>query len=123
MKVLLAEDDIMMLKTIEFKLLKEGYQVIACADGKEAMLKIESENPDIIISDIMMPFFTGLDIVNRVKIELKLTTPIIILSAVGLENTVVEAFELGADDFITKPFSPNELIMRIKRLLLKRPTN
>jgi two-component system response regulator VicR len=120
MKVLIAEDDEMMLKTIEFKLLKEGYLVISCADGKEALSKIESENPDIIISDIMMPFVTGLDLVNRVKIEMGLNIPIIILSAVGLEKTVLEAFELGADDFITKPFSPNELMVRIKRLLLRK---
>jgi len=120
MKVLIAEDDIMMLKTMEFRLTKEGYVVIACSDGKDALSKIESENPDIIITDIMMPYVSGLDLVNKVRIELKLNIPIIILSAVGLEKTVLEAFELGADDFITKPFSPNELIMRIKRLLAKR---
>lgn len=120
MKILIAEDDEMMLKTIEFRLLKEGYEVISCSDGKEALNKIISENPDLIISDIMMPFVTGLDIVNKVKIELKLNIPIIILSAVGLEKTVLEAFNLGADDFISKPFSPHELMVRIKRLLLIR---
>lgn len=120
MKILIAEDDEMMLKTMEFKLVKEGYEVISCSDGKDALSKIVSENPDIIITDIMMPFVTGLDIVNKVKIELKLNIPIIILSAVGLEKTVLEAFDLGADDFITKPFSPNELMVRVKRLLSKR---
>lgn len=120
MKILIAEDDEMMLKTMEFKLVKEGYEVISCSDGKDALNKIVSENPDIIITDIMMPFVTGLDIVNKVKIELKLNIPIIILSAVGLEKTVLEAFDLGADDFITKPFSPNELMVRVKRLLSKR---
>lgn len=119
MKILVAEDDIMMLKTLAFRLMKEGYDVISCADGKEALDKILSEKPDIIITDIMMPYLTGLDLVNKVKIELGLKTPIIMLSAVGLEKTVIEAFELGADDFITKPFSPNELIVRIKRLLVK----
>lgn len=119
MKILIAEDDEMMLKTMEFKLIREGYQVIACGDGQEALLKIVSEKPDLILSDIEMPFASGLDIVNRVKIELKLNIPIIILSSVGLEKTVLQAFELGADDFITKPFSPNELIVRIKRLINK----
>lgn len=121
MKILIAEDDEMMLKTLEFKLMKEGYEVISCSDGKDALSKIESECPDIIITDIMMPFATGLDLVNKVKIELKLNIPIIILSSIGLEKTVLDAFELGADDFITKPFSPNELMVRIKRLLLKKP--
>lgn len=120
MKILIAEDDEMMLRTIEFKLLKDGFEVISCADGKEAMEKIISEEPDIIITDIMMPFLTGLDLINKVKMELKLTIPIIVLSGVGLEKTVLEAFELGADDFISKPFSPNELTVRIKRLLLKK---
>ena len=120
MKILIAEDDEMMLKTMEFKLIREGYEVITCSDGKEALDKIVSENPDLIISDIEMPFVSGLDIVNKVKIELQLDIPIIILSAVGLEKTVLKAFELGTDDFITKPFSPNELIVRVKRLLMNK---
>lgn len=118
MKILIAEDEEMMLKTMEFKLKKEGFQVVACSNGEEAMEKIASENPDIIVTDIRMPFVTGLDIVRRVKVELKLNIPIIVLSAVGLEKTVLEAFDLGADDFITKPFSPNELIVRVRRLLI-----
>lgn len=116
MKILIAEDEEMMLQTMEFKLKKEGFQVIACCNGAEAMEKIVSEKPDIIVTDIMMPFITGLDIVRKVKVELELNIPIIVLSAVGLEKTVIEAFDLGADDFITKPFSPNELIIRIRRL-------
>ena len=119
-KILIAEDDEMMLKTMEFKLVKEGYHVILCPNGQIALEKIVSESPDLIISDIMMPYITGLYIVNRVKIELKLDIPIIVLSAVGLEKTVLKAFELGADDFITKPFNPNELSIRVKRLLLKK---
>lgn len=119
MKILIAEDDEMMLKTMEFKLIREGYDVIACLDGNDALEKIVLENPDLILSDIEMPFTSGLEIVNKVKIELKLDIPIIILSSLGMENTVLKAFELGADDFITKPFSPNELIVRIKRFLLK----
>ncbi|SDW33743.1 response regulator transcription factor [Flavobacterium degerlachei] len=122
MKILIAEDEEMMLKTMEFKLRKEGFQVIACSNGEEAMEKIVSEKPDIIVTDIRMPFITGLDIVRKVKVELKLNIPIIVLSAVGLEKTVLEAFDLGADDFITKPFSPNELIVRVKRLLVSVQT-
>ncbi|MGO4820728.1 MULTISPECIES: response regulator transcription factor [unclassified Flavobacterium] len=117
MKILIAEDEVMMLKTMQFKLIKQGFEVIACSNGEEALSKIISERPDIIITDIMMPFVTGLDIVKNVKVEWNLDIPIIILSAVGLEKTVQEAFDLGADDFITKPFSPNELIVRIKRLV------
>ena len=119
MKVLVCEDDEMVLKMVEFKLQKEGYEVILASDGKEAVEKIKESNPDIIITDIMMPYLTGLEIGHQVRKELKLTAPIIIVSSIGLEKTVLEAFQLGADDFITKPFSPNELSVRVKKLLMK----
>ncbi len=119
MKVLVCEDDEMVLKMVEFKLQKEGYEVILATDGKAAIDKIEKLSPDIIITDIMMPYLTGLEIVHQVRKELKLKTPIIIVSSIGLEKTVLEAFQLGADDFITKPFSPNELSVRVKKLLMK----
>ena len=119
MKILIAEDDEMMLKTMEFKLKREGFTVIACANGEEAITKIITESPDIIITDIMMPLVTGLDIVRKIKVEMNLDIPIIVLSAEGLEKTVLQAFELGANDFITKPFSPNELVVRVRRLLVK----
>ena len=118
-KVLVCEDDEMVLKMIEFKLQKEGYEVFLAYDGKEAVEKIQSIQPDIIITDIMMPYLTGLEIVHKVRKELGMITPIIIVSSIGLEKTVLEAFQLGADDFITKPFSPNELSVRVKKLLLK----
>ncbi len=119
MKVLVCEDDEMVLKMVEFKLQKEGYEVILAADGKEAIEKIKTHRPDLIITDIMMPYLTGLEIVHQVRKELKITVPIIIVSSIGLEKTVLEAFQLGADDFITKPFSPNELSVRVKKLLMK----
>lgn len=120
MKILVVEDEAMMLKALEFRLKKDGYQTIVAEDGKKAMEYIEQSPPDMIITDIMLPYVTGLEIVNYAKNIRGLNIPIIILSAVGLEKTVLEAFELGADDFITKPFSPNELSMRVKRLLLKK---
>lgn len=119
MKVLVCEDDEMVLKMVEFKLQKEGYEVILATDGKAAIEKIKEHSPDIIITDIMMPYLTGLEIIHHVRKELKLKTPIIIVSSIGLEKTVLEAFQLGADDFITKPFSPNELSVRVKKLLMK----
>ncbi len=119
MKVLVCEDDEMVLKMVEFKLQKEGHEVFLANDGKEAIEKIQSIKPDIIITDIMMPYLTGLEIVHKVRKEMGLNIPIIIVSSIGLEKTVLEAFQLGADDFITKPFSPNELSVRVKKLLLK----
>lgn len=119
MKILVAEDDPIMLKTIQLRLRKDGHEVICVTDGNEAMKEIEAVLPDIIITDIMMPYSSGLEIVAFVKHNIPKKIPVIILSAMGQENVVVEAFGLGADDFVTKPFSPNELSVRVKRLELK----
>ncbi len=118
MKILVAEDEPMLLKTIELKLKKEGYDVIATVDGREAISKIESEQPDLVISDIMMPYASGLELTAMLKKGDK-QIPIIILSAMEQEKVVMEAFELGADDYITKPFSLNELSIRVKRLMTR----
>ena len=117
MKILVAEDEPMLLKTIELKLKKEGYEVIATGDGRDAIARIEKDNPDLVISDIMMPYVSGLEVVSLVKQPGRKTIPIIILSAMEQEKIVMEAFELGADDYITKPFSLNELSIRVKRLM------
>lgn len=119
MKILVAEDDPIMLKTIQLRLRKDGHEVICVMDGNEAMKEIEVVLPDIIITDIMMPYSSGLEIVSFVKRNIPKKIPVIILSAMGQENVVVEAFGLGADDFVIKPFSPNELSVRVKRLELK----
>jgi DNA-binding response OmpR family regulator len=119
MKILVCEDDELVLKMVEFRLLKEGYSVELARDGKVAMSMIGSWQPDLVITDIMMPYLNGLEIVNQARKDLHYHGPIIIVSSIGLEKTVLEAFQLGADDFITKPFSPNELSVRVKKLLMK----
>lgn len=117
MKILVAEDEPMLLKTIELKLKKEGYEVVSTSDGRQAIEQIEKEVPDLIITDIMMPYASGLEIISFVRKSITRKTPIIILSAMEQEKVVMEAFELGADDYITKPFSLNELAIRVKRLM------
>src|SRR6202022_4291910 len=119
MRVLVAEDDLIMLKTIEVRLKKDGYDVITSQDGRDALKKFEELSPDLIITDIMMPYLSGLEIVGAVKKKGGKETPIIVLSTMGQENVVLEAFKLGADDFITKPFSPKELSMRVQRYALR----
>ena len=116
MTILVAEDDIMMRKTIEFRLKKDGYAVCTVPDGREALQKINESDWDLIITDVMMPFVSGLEIISVAKNKHQ-KIPIIVLSAMGQENIVLEAFQLGADDYITKPFSPNELSMRVKRFM------
>jgi DNA-binding response OmpR family regulator len=114
MKILVAEDEALMLKTIELKLKKDGHEVIACSDGKQAIQKITEEQPDLVITDMMLPFASGLEIVQEVK-KCEKKIAVIVLSAMGQEKTVEEAFTLGADDYVTKPFSLSELSLRIKR--------
>jgi DNA-binding response OmpR family regulator len=117
MKILIADDELIMLKIIELRLKKDGHEVIVTSNGQEALEQIKLQDPDMIIADIMMPFTSGLEIVSVVKHDNNYRkVPIIILSSMGQENVVLEAFNLGADDYITKPFSPNELSMRVKRL-------
>ena len=114
MKILVAEDEPIMLKTIELRLRKDGHTVISAGNGVAALEEIEREAPDLIITDILMPFSAGLDLVSQVK-EGGKKTPVIVLSVLGQENVIMEAFSRGADDYITKPFSPNELSMRVRR--------
>jgi DNA-binding response OmpR family regulator len=118
--ILLVEDDEIIRRAIEFRLKKEGYRVQCAEDGRKAMEYLQTEIPQLIITDLMMPFISGLEILSHVRGKLASKVPLIVLSAVGLEKSVLEAFELGADDFVAKPFSPNELIVRVKRLLNDR---
>jgi DNA-binding response OmpR family regulator len=116
-RILIVEDETLILKALEFRLKRDGYDVIKAADGREGIRLIETETFNLLITDMMLPFNNGLEVVNKAK-ELKgKTFPVIVLSNVGLENVVLEAFKLGADDYITKPFSPAELSIRVKRLL------
>lgn len=117
MKVLVAEDEPVMLMAIEAKLKKEGFEVMGTPDGREALKAIETFQPDLIITDILMPYTSGLELIGIVKADMQRKIPIIVLSGFGQEHTVMEAFQLGADDFITKPFNPSELSVRVKRLL------
>jgi two-component system response regulator VicR len=118
MHILIAEDDELILRTIEYKLVKEGHDVILTRNGKDAIEKIKETDIDLVITDIMMPFASGIEILAAIK-SIGKKIPVIILSSMGQEEVVVEAFDLGASDFMVKPFSPNELTLRIKRLVNK----
>lgn len=117
MTILVAEDEPLMLMAIEAKLRNDGYKVVGVSDGREALKVYETEAPDMIITDILMPYTSGLELIGIVKSNASSKIPIIVLSALGQEETVMEAFQLGADDFLTKPFNPTELSVRVKRLL------
>lgn len=115
MKILIAEDDELMLRTLEFRLKKDGHSIMMARDGREALQLIDSFLPDLVITDIMMPYSSGMEIVGFLKQKYNNSIKVIILSGMGQENVILEAFRLGADDYITKPFSPNELSVRVNR--------
>ena len=104
-----------MLRTLEFRLKKDGHSIMLARDGREALQLIDSFLPDLVITDIMMPYSSGMEIVGFLKQKYNNSIKVIILSGMGQENVILEAFRLGADDYITKPFSPNELSVRVNR--------
>jgi two-component system response regulator VicR len=117
-KVLVIEDEELMIKALEFRLKKDGYEVDLARDGEQGIQLLGLNSYDLVITDIMMPFVSGLEVVSHVKSNVTLkNTPVIVLSSIGLERVVMEAFELGVDDFITKPFNLGELVVRIKKFV------
>ena len=119
-KIMVVEDEMMLLKTIEFRLKKEGFDIVTANNGKVAKEMLATELPDLIISDIMMPYVSGLELVKFVKDFKEKDIPVILLTTLRQEHNVMKAFELGADEFMTKPFSPAELVIRAKRILVRR---
>jgi DNA-binding response OmpR family regulator len=120
MKILICEDDIMTMKALEHKLIREGYQTVTASDGKTAAEIIRGDRSiEFLLTDLHMPHINGLELIKIVRSELKSNIPIIMLTRVGIEDTVLQAFELGADDYMTKPFSPDELSIRIKKAVIR----
>lgn len=118
-KIVLAEDNSVLSLLLKYRLEKEGYTLFIAKDGKEAIEFIETENPDLILTDVMMDYFSGLEIISHVRNKLDSNTPILVFSSSGQEEMVLNAFNLGANDFMSKPLSPNELTIRVKRMLMK----
>lgn len=117
-KIVLAEDNSVLSLLLKQRLEKDGYQLLIAKDGKEAIEIIEKENPDLILTDVMMDYASGLEVISHVRNKLNSKTPILVFSSSGQEEMVLKAFNLGANDFMSKPLSPNELSIRVKRMLL-----
>lgn len=119
-RILVAEDNRLILETISHSLSREGYEIIKANDGKECLAFLENTDVDLIITDLYMPYVNGNEVITILRDERKKTTPILVLSAAGAEDNVLKAFELGADDFMVKPFSLVELNIRVRKLLALR---
>lgn len=116
-RILVAEDNRLILETVAHSLTREGYEIIKAADGKECLSILEQNSVDLIITDLYMPHFNGLEVVSNMNEDIKKIIPIMVLSASGGEENVLKAFDMGVDDFMVKPFSLIELNVRVKKLL------
>jgi two-component system alkaline phosphatase synthesis response regulator PhoP len=116
--ILIVEDEKDIVKMLDYNLKKEGYKVIVADDGEEALDAANTKHPDLILLDLMLPGLDGLEVCKELKNERKTKSiPVIMLTAKSQESDKVVGLELGADDYVTKPFSPRELIARIKAVL------
>ena len=118
--ILVAEDQSHIRALIEYKLKNNGYLVIAVDNGSDALAKAIEVKPDLVLLDVMMPLMTGFEVLSALKQnEETKGIPVLLVTAQSKEEEVLKGLELGADDYITKPFSPNELAARVKTVLLR----
>ena len=115
MRILAVDDDRNNLKMIAFLLREEGYEVLTAEDGAAALALVTAEGPDLVILDMIMPEMDGFEVCRRIR--LTMDVPIIILSAKGETADRVAGLELGADDYLPKPFEPSELLARVRAVL------
>jgi two-component system, OmpR family, KDP operon response regulator KdpE len=113
--ILVVDDEPQITRVLKTALSSQGYGVRTARDGEEALLEMRSWSPDLVITDLRMPKMDGLELCRRVRTESRI--PIIVLSVKGEETIKVEALDAGADDYITKPFSINELLARVRAAL------
>ncbi len=117
-RILVVDDEPHIVELVRYNLLQEGYEVIAAGDGATALERARSERPDLIVLDLMLPGPDGLDVCRQLRREA--AVPIIMLTAKSGELERVVGLELGADDYVTKPFSPRELVARVRAVLRRR---
>ena len=117
-RILVVDDEIYIVHILDFSLGMEGYEVLTALDGEQALEKARAEKPDLIVLDIMMPKLDGYETCKILKAEPETKDiPVILLSAKGRNVDQKIGFEVGADDYITKPFSPRKLVERINAIL------
>lgn len=111
--ILIADDDDNLRRLVAAYLQREGYRVSEAADGKSAYQQAESERPDLLVLDVMLPGATGLQIARKLGGRV----PVLMLTALGEEGDVLQGFDAGADDYLVKPFNPKELVARVRAIL------
>ena len=119
-RILVADDDVDIRELVEFKLSTMGHEIVAVADGAAAVDACRAERPDLCVLDVMMPVVSGLDAMRTIRADPDLAgVPVILLTARAQDSDVETGFDSGADDYITKPFSPRDLASRVEALLAR----
>lgn len=117
--ILIADDDTKIRELLKLYFSKEGFQIIEASDGAETILKVQQANPSLVILDLMMPVLDGMEACRQIR---KFSpVPIIMLTACGEDDERILGLEIGADDYVTKPFNPREVVARVKAVLRRVP--
>ena len=121
-KIVVVEDEADILEVIEYNLSKEGYEICSALDGKKGLTLIKNEIPDLVLLDLMLPNLDGIEICRKLKADnTTQSISIIMVTAKGEESDIILGLGMGADDYVTKPFSPKELVARVKSVLRRGP--
>ena len=117
MKILAVDDEKHIVRLVQITLEKEGYELITASNGREALEKVASEKPDLVVMDVMMPEMDGLEALSKMKSDpMTSDIPVIMLTAKAQDSDVFRGWQSGADLYLTKPFNPAELVTFVKRL-------
>ncbi|MDY6953458.1 MAG: response regulator [Thermodesulfobacteriota bacterium] len=123
-KILVVDDEEDIIELLRFNLSREGYQVSSATSGEDALTLVRSEIPNLLLLDLMLPGMDGLEVAKRLKSNSNtMNIPIVMLTAKGEEPDIVTGLELGADDYVTKPFSPRVLVARVRAVLRRKVTD
>jgi len=121
-KILVIEDEVDILEVLEYTLSREGFRVLSTRDGEDGVYLARRDAPRLVLLDLMLPGLNGIDVCRRLKADpVTQELPIIMVTAKGEESDIVLGLGVGADDYITKPFSPKELVARVKAVLRRGP--
>lgn len=117
-RILVCDDDPLLVDLLEYRLSSRGYEVVVARDGGEALAQLKEARPDAVVLDAMMPVIDGYEVLRRTRADESLAgIPILMLTARKQERDIVSALELGANDYLVKPFIPEELVARLGRLI------
>ncbi|MEL6944643.1 MAG: response regulator transcription factor [Bacteroidota bacterium] len=120
MKILICEDEEILLTALEFRMRKAGFEVLLAKDGQHALDTLQTEEVDLIVADIDMPRMTGIELIQNLREEQKNDIPVVVISALEHDEEIMEALRLGGTDFVAKPFKPAELVLRAKCIFQER---